>query len=248
MSSYHIHKPHKQLNGFSLYFSVDVAILVIDRGENRINSEFVDTFNIFLDDVESNESCKGLITTGAGKYYGNGLDLEWMLTLSGSNLTRFILTIHELLKRILYFPLLTVAALNGHTYAGGALFAFAHDLRTFRVDKGWICFNEVFIERRFKSFHMFYLRTKIGNGKNLSDALVLGRRYTAEEAFNCGLVHAVSTETMLITESVRLLKSFSGKAGYPRQSLSDMKKDVYSDALEAYAKDIQELEEIKSKL
>ncbi|BFZ19750.1 hypothetical protein BsWGS_22789 [Bradybaena similaris] len=248
MSSHHLHKPQRELNGMALYFSSDVAIIVINRGENRLNLEFVQTLDALLDDVERNETCKGLITTGTGKFYGNGLDLEWMASLSEQDLFSFISTFQKLLKRILYFPLPTLAALNGHAYAGGALFAFAHDLRTFRQDKGWLCLNEVFIERRFSIFHLSFLRIKIGYGKNLSDALVLGRRFTAQEAFNAGLVHAIPTENCLIAESLRLLKTFHGKSGYPRQSLANMKEDVYKDCLAAFEEDQWRLGNVGSKL
>ncbi|CAG5118672.1 unnamed protein product [Candidula unifasciata] len=248
MSSHILHKPQRELNGMSLYFFQDVAIIVFSRGENRLNLEFVQTLDTLLDDVQSSETCKGLITTGSGKFYGNGLDLEWMATLTQPDLYSFISTFQRLLKRILYFPLPTLAALNGHAYAGGALFAFAHDLRTFHQGKGWLCLNEVFIERRFSDFHLSFLKIKVGYGKNLTDAVVLGRRFTPEEAFTAGLTHAIPKESVLLAESVRLLKAFHGKSGYPRDSLANMKEDVYRDCLAAYEKDIQRFGDLASKL
>lgn len=234
MTTPHLHKPEKHLNGFSLYHSHDIAIIVIDRGENRLNKEFVTSFNILLDDVERDDTYKGLITTGAGKFYGNGLDLKWMATLQHDDLLTFVQSLASLLKRLLYFPLPTLAALNGHAYAGGALLAFAHDLRTMRIDRGWLCFNEVFIDRVFTDFYFAYLRAKIGYGKNLNEAIVLGRRYTAEDAFRCGLISAMPSENLLLSESIRVLKSFCGKTGYPRDSLVRMKEATYRDALDVY--------------
>lgn len=52
MSSHHLHKPERELNGMALYFSTDVAFIVINRGENRLNLEFVQTFDVLLDDIE----------------------------------------------------------------------------------------------------------------------------------------------------------------------------------------------------
>ncbi|KAH9515121.1 Enoyl-CoA delta isomerase 2, mitochondrial [Bulinus truncatus] len=129
------------------------------------------------------------------------------------------------------YPLPTLAAINGHAFAGGALVAFAHDLRTMKTERGWLCFNEVFINLHFTPFLLEMLREKIGNGKNFSEAIVLGRRYIAEEAFNCGLVSAMPSANLLITESVRVLRSFLGKNGFPRESLSKMKENVYINAL-----------------
>ena len=51
--------------------------------------------------------------------------------------------------------------LSGHCYAGSGLLAFAHDLRTMRNDKGWLCFNEVFINRRFSEANYKMLRYSV---------------------------------------------------------------------------------------
>ncbi|XP_059148907.1 uncharacterized protein LOC131936071 [Physella acuta] len=247
MSVSYLHNPCKVIKGFSLYFAEDVAFIVIDRGENRLNNEFFTVFNSLLDEVNSNESCKGLVTTGVGKFYGNGLDLEWMTNLSAPELLDFLDLMSASLKRLLCFPLPTLAAINGHAFAGGALLAFAHDLRTMRVDRGWLSFNEVFINRIFPEFLLQMLRDKIGTGKNFSDAVVLGKRYTAEEAFNCGLVSAIRNESLLLPDTLRVLKSFYGKNGYPRDSLRKMKEAVYHQTLDAYRKQVEAAKE-KSKL
>uniref|UniRef100_A0A2C9M1D0 Uncharacterized protein n=1 Tax=Biomphalaria glabrata TaxID=6526 RepID=A0A2C9M1D0_BIOGL len=113
MSTAHLHTAIKQVNGFSLYFSHDIAIIVIDRGENRLNLEFLTTFNSLLDDVERYESCKGLITTGVGKFYGNGLDLEWLANITPEDGLEFRSILNRCIKRLLSFPLPTLAAING---------------------------------------------------------------------------------------------------------------------------------------
>ena len=59
------------------------------------------------------EDATCLVTMGIGKYYSVGLDLEWMGTLSQNELTQFSNESQKLLCRILVFPLVTVAALNG---------------------------------------------------------------------------------------------------------------------------------------
>ncbi|KAK3778057.1 hypothetical protein RRG08_044674 [Elysia crispata] len=233
----HLHKPVKTLNGLELHYVGDFAVIVMDRGENRLNTDFLDCFNELMDDVERNSSCKGLITTGKGKFYGNGLDLKWIAGLKSPEMFHeFFVKISLWLKRILVFPLPTLAAINGHAYAGGALMAFAHDLRVQNKEKGWLCFNEVFISRQFQPFHYLYIRTKIG--QNYTEAIVLGKRYTGSEALSNGLVHAAPSMSLLLSESVQLLKSFCGKSGYPRESLHLMKCDVYRDVLEQHQRDM----------
>ena len=48
-----------------------------------------------------------------GKHYSLGLDLEWLAGLPMLELTRFTNGMQKLLARVLTFPMVTVAALNG---------------------------------------------------------------------------------------------------------------------------------------
>ncbi|XP_046552869.1 uncharacterized protein LOC124262425 [Haliotis rubra] len=46
---------------------------------------------------------------------------------------------------LLTFPVVTVAAINGHAFAGGALLALNQDFQVMQTKRGWISLNEVFI-------------------------------------------------------------------------------------------------------
>ena len=61
----------------------------------------------------SYEDAKALVTIGEGKYYSLGLDLNLMATMHGLKAFDFIHDVQKLLARILTFPLVTVAAVNG---------------------------------------------------------------------------------------------------------------------------------------
>ena len=50
---------------------------------------------------------------GVGKHYSLGLDLQWMAGQPSSEVKRFFDSFQQLLARLLTFPLVTVAALNG---------------------------------------------------------------------------------------------------------------------------------------
>ena len=56
---------------------------------------------------------KAVITTGEGKYYSNGLDLDYMLRLPQDEMVKFSSDINKLVARLLVFPAVTIAALSG---------------------------------------------------------------------------------------------------------------------------------------
>lgn len=102
-------------------------ILTMKNGENRFNTSFISAFFLALDNIEQIREAEdaepaALVTRGEGKFYSNGLDLEHALSTPGFFDNYYL----KLLVRMLTFPIPTVAALNGHTYAGGCMLALAH--------------------------------------------------------------------------------------------------------------------------
>ncbi|MDP6978110.1 MAG: hypothetical protein QF570_05835 [Myxococcota bacterium] len=53
-------------------------VLRMQGGENRFNGEAIAARNAALDEAETTEGPKALVTTGTGKFYSNGLDLDYM--------------------------------------------------------------------------------------------------------------------------------------------------------------------------
>ena len=63
------------------------------------------------------EDATAVVTMGEGKYYSLGLDLPVLATMSVVEITPFSHDVQRLLLRILTFPLVTVAAINGSVYS-----------------------------------------------------------------------------------------------------------------------------------
>ena len=117
--------------------------------------------------VRSYEDATSLVTTGEGKFYSLGLDLVALAGMSPVEMQQFAHDLQKTLLRLLTFPLVTVAAINGawtlfqvyrftalslsagHVYAAGVFIALAHDYKLMRTDRGWWSLNEVHIKRNF---------------------------------------------------------------------------------------------------
>ena len=123
----------------------DVFVLNMGDGEKRFNPESVAALGAALDTVEAarEDGQIALVTTGRGKFFSNGIDLDWMLGDTPKDIPEFIRGMLGVWARIMSMPIPTIAAVNGHAFAGGAMFSLAHDHVLMRSDRGYWCVNEV---------------------------------------------------------------------------------------------------------
>jgi enoyl-CoA hydratase/carnithine racemase len=195
-----------------------VFVLHMRSDENRLNVAFVDAVNAALDDVEGSEGEAALVTTGEGRFYSTGLDLPWLAGAGQGRSPELLSAIHRLFSRLLVFPVATVAAINGHAFAAGAMLALAHDIRVMRADRGYVCLPEIDLGTGLPltpGMHAL-LDTRLTR-REIHEALITGRRYNAQEALERHFVHASLSEgdlrpTMaaikggLFADAVRVLK------------------------------------------
>ena len=204
----------------------NVFVLRMNSGENRFNPEFVGAMNAALDEVEGHGVPSALVTTGEGKFYSNGLDLAWMGT-DGVDAIAFVRTVHKLLGRVLAFPRPTVAALNGHAFAGGAMLALAHDSSVMRSDRGYFCLPEADIGIPFTAPMTALIASRIPQPA-LHEACTTGRRYAAPEALRAGIIAAVADESAVLSTAVARAAALAGKEA---STLGAIKRGLYAPAL-----------------
>ena len=125
-----------------------VAVLTMSSGENRFNMTFIHDFLKTLDEIEQNTGADALVVKSAhNKIFCNGIDLDWLTPIAqagdASTIKDFCHTLNRLLRRILLYPMPTIAAITGHAFAGGAIMTCCFDFRFMRSDRGFFCFPEV---------------------------------------------------------------------------------------------------------
>ena len=131
----------------------DVILLDLGDGENRFNPTSVGRLAVVIDEVEAIAAAGekvGLVTSGSGKFFSNGIDLDWMFGDEAQAAPQAIPdalgAMLDAWARVMSLPIPTVAAVNGHAFAGGAMFALAHDHVLMRADRGFWCVNEVLLQ------------------------------------------------------------------------------------------------------
>jgi enoyl-CoA hydratase/carnithine racemase len=165
-----------------------VFILRMQDNENRFNFDSVARIHDALDKVEAAPDPIALVTVGEGKFYSNGLDLDWMMKVEPEQALENVARVQGLVGRVLALPCVTVAALNGHTFAAGAMLALSHDYRIMRSDRGFFCLPEVDIGMSFPPPMQSLITARLSKA-TAHEAMILGKRYTSAEALAASIVH-----------------------------------------------------------
>lgn len=206
------------------------GVFVLDLGdtENRFHPDWIASVNTALDQVEQAEGPRALVTTATGKFFSNGLDLDW-LSAHGEQYHDYVVAVHELFARVLALPLITVAALQGHTFAAGAMLSLAHDFRVMRADRGFWCLPEAEINIPFTPAMSALIQARL-DVRTAHAAMPTARRYGGEEASSACIVdHAVEQDRVRAT-ALELAAAQAGKAG---PTLGIIKSRMYGPVLDA---------------
>lgn len=205
----------------------DVFVLKMDAGENRFLPDFTAAWHAALDEVEKTPGPKALVTTGSGKFYSNGLDVEYM-TKCG-DIPSYVSGVLAVMKRVLVFPAYTVAALNGHAFGAGAQIALAHDARLMRRDRGFFCMPEIDMKAHLHPGMTAIIQARLPH-QSAHELIVTGTRYPAELALARRIVDAVHEEVEVLPRAIDLAAQYAAKAD---PVMSRLKAEMYPRVLEA---------------
>jgi enoyl-CoA hydratase/carnithine racemase len=187
----------------------DVALVRMEAGENRFNRTSIDAWHAALDGLEPIDGPFALVTTGAGKFYSNGLDLDWVLG-EGTTDATFLADVERLLLRILELPAITVAAVNGHAFAAGAMLATAHDVVIMREDRGFWCLPEADLGLPLTSTMFDVVAAHLPEA-TLRESLLTGRRYPGPEALTAGIANELASQEAVVAQAMERAQSLAQK-------------------------------------
>ncbi|WRT65924.1 uncharacterized protein IL334_002875 [Kwoniella shivajii] len=187
--------------------------------DNRLTPELLSEFSQALDLVETQwreigggkinpkerEKFEGkgagalIVTSDTEKFFSNGLDWERSLKIKN-----FFEEIYDpVIWRLLTFPLYTIAAINGHAFAGGMILALSCDYRVITSGKGFLCMNEVQFGSPLPNSFNALLTLRIPNPRQHRDTL-LARRWTQPELLNMGLVDEVVDQDQVVKRAIEI--------------------------------------------
>jgi enoyl-CoA hydratase/carnithine racemase len=211
-------------------WSVDenIALLSMNSGENRFNIKFCTEMLNALDEIEKTTKVNALVVkSGHEKIWSNGMDLDWLvpaLNNKDPEVNTFFKLQDTMMRRLLFYPMLTVGAMTGHAFASGAIFSCCFDFRFMRSDRGFLCFPEVDLNIPFMPYMTAVIK-KCLPMYLVEEGQFTGKRFTATELEQCHFIRKACTMDELIKESVAFAKGLNKG----RWIIGEMKKVLRKD-------------------
>jgi enoyl-CoA hydratase/carnithine racemase len=206
----------------------DIFLLTMNGGENRFNRTFIEAMNQALDTVEQSSGPAALVTAGGEeKFYSNGLDLNWLMGDGQGERKEFIISVLKFLGRIMAFPVPTVAAINGHAFAAGAMLALAHDFRVMRSDRGFFCLPEVDINIPLAPGMTALIKSRL-SPVVFRDLILSGIRVGGVQSKEWGIVDEAVSGDQVLSQAIARVSALASK---DRQIYRTLKRGMYREAL-----------------
>ncbi|MBS9371260.1 Carnitinyl-CoA dehydratase [Rhodococcus sp. B50] len=200
----------------------------VEVSENRFHPDRLAAIHSLLDEVEAHDGPTALVTAATGKFWSNGLDIDWV----GANLPdlpTYLDSVHDLYVRLLTFPAATVAAVQGHAFGAGAMLALVHDFRVMRADRGYWCLPEVQLNMPFTVGMSALIRSRLPI-QTAVEAITTGRRYGGEDAVAAGIAEQAVTGDDVLAAAVERASALIATRG---PNLSGIKRGLHAPLISA---------------
>ena len=187
----------------------EIAVLTLTRGKvNALDESLVERLSKSLGHLASDRDIRAVILTGQGKFFSFGFDIPEFLGYSKESFIRYLTKFCNLYTSMFLFPKPLIAALNGHTIAGGSMLAIACDYRLMTSGKAKISLNEITFGSTVPAGSVEMLKYCVGHG-NAQKILYSGAMYSADEARQLGLVDQICPPEALLGTAKQVAKDFA---------------------------------------
>jgi enoyl-CoA hydratase len=183
-----------------------VALVTMNTNKaNAQNPTFFEDLHRAFDRLEAEFNDCAVVLTGTGRVFSAGLDFDHHFPLfarrSASEVDAWFETYRATNLRIFTYPRPTVAAINGHAYAGGLITALDCDLRIAAEGDLQFALNEVPIGIPMPAVYCEIIKYAVGTS-SANEMTLFGQVYDLSAAQCMGVVNRIVPSERLIDEAV----------------------------------------------
>lgn len=218
-----------------------VAHVRLNRGRsNAIHGPMIAELNEVIGQVQADPAIRGLILHGKEGFFSSGLDLMELYDLDEEGVRRFWTQFIALIAKFVAFDKPSVAAISGHSPAGGCVLAICCDYRVMAEGDFVIGLNElpvgIVVPEAVFQLYGFW----IGQAAAYRN-LLEGKLFTPSEALATGLVDHLVPQDRLMTAADQQMRKYlqfepqswtRSKSNLRRALIHQLKSD-HTDDIEA---------------
>jgi enoyl-CoA hydratase len=183
-------------------------VAVVTMNTNKVNAQNPSSFedlHVAFDRLESEFDECAIVLTGTGRVFSAGLDLDHHFAMFArrdlKEIDKWFAAYRATNLRLFTYPRPTVAAINGHAYAGGFITAIACDYRIAAETDLQFALNEVPIGIPMPAVYCEIIKHAIGS-QAASELTLFGQVYDLVAATRMGVVQKVVRHDRLLESAV----------------------------------------------
>jgi enoyl-CoA hydratase/carnithine racemase len=197
---------------------------------NALNPALVQALRRAVEDAPG-AGAAGLLLSGTQGMFSAGLDVPTLLTLDRTQMRAFWRDFFALCAALARAPIPAVAAIGGHSPAGGAVLALFCDYRVMAHGPFKIGLNEVQVGLTVPDCIQLALRRTVGTYR-AERLLVAGSMLESEQALACGLVDELASLEQVDTRALLWLQEL---LALPRHAMLATRALARADLAAAFA-------------
>lgn len=183
--------------------------VILHRGKsNAMHLEMIRELKATFSEAESDPAIEGVVITGHEGFFTSGLDLITLYGYDAQQMETFWYEFYDLLYKLTAFSKPFVAAISGHSPAGGCVLAIAADARVMAEGDYIIGLNEVpvgiIVPHGIFDLYSFW----IGEAQAYR-FLLEGKLLSPQEALQVGLVDEVVALDKIQRSAIRYIKKYT---------------------------------------
>ena len=206
----------------------NIVIFTFNNGKvNSITTETLKGLNEVVDRVNTEEELKGIILTGAGRYFSGGFDLGTFTTFkNGQEISDWFTFEEEVMLKLFTCSKPVLAAINGHAAAAGMIISMACDYRLIvNNPKVKVGMTEIKIGLALTPAEGEIMRFGLDTDKKFRDIVFNGELINPVQAVNQGIFdELVENETALLEKAKAKVCSLIDTPGRPFILLKQLEK------------------------
>jgi Delta3-Delta2-enoyl-CoA isomerase len=200
----------------------DLSILTLARGKaNALNYALIEELCGAVAAAGADESVRGLVlASGLPRFFSSGFDIREVFSYDREGMAAFFGRFIDLYESLYRFPKPVVAALSGHTFAGGAILAIACDFRIMADGDFGFALNEINLGLAASPTMCRMLADAVGltYGREI---LMFGAPLTPARAREIGLVRELAPAEQVRERAIACARSLAAK---PPGAYREMKR------------------------